>query len=126
MNRFNAYMNNHFAGCKLLAESWDDSRKRDVRMYVVPGFVDCIGITDGTDSWISPVSASCFSVNIERQMRDLFAGDGSFSVIRRQGSNSMPRRRVSLKPDVPTPAPRRRVSLKEEQPTAGGRARVRI
>ena len=74
MNRFNAYINNDFSGCRLLAYAYDHCRLREVRIYMVPGFMEEVGVTDGTDRWIAPVVADPFSVNIKRIMTDLQAG----------------------------------------------------
>lgn len=74
MSRFNAYMNSGFAGCRLLAYTRDECRHRDVRLYQVPGYEDVVGVADGTDSWIAPVSANIMSVNVRRLLDDLQAG----------------------------------------------------
>lgn len=70
------YMSTHFSSCTLLARARDHHRERDVRIYVIPGVGDSVGISDGTDDWIAPVSADCFSVNVKRLLEDLHAGKG--------------------------------------------------
>lgn len=115
MSRFNNYMNSHFAACTLLAEARDNCRNRDVRVYAVPGYTDCVGVTDGTDSWIAPVSASIFSVNIERQMQDMNAG--CLKVVRRAQATG----RRALLDEGPPIAPRpvkRRVLASFDEPQA--------
>jgi hypothetical protein len=102
MNRFNQYMNNGFSGCRLLAYARDNCRHRDVRIYQVPGFVEEVGVTDGTDSWIAPVIADPFSVNIRQIMRDLFDGKPIPAPIK-PGPKSA---RIKLLPPEPTKAKR--------------------
>lgn len=68
------YINSGFTGCLLLAYARDHVRIRDVRIWKIPGEVDDVGISDGTDAWIAPVSADCFSVNVKRLLDDLAAG----------------------------------------------------
>lgn len=75
MNRFNTYLNNNFAGCKLLAYARDPHRERDVAIYRIPGFVEEVGVTDGIDKWICPLIANPFSVNVIDLMRRLTAGE---------------------------------------------------
>lgn len=40
----------------------------------MPGYLDVVGVTDGVDSWIAPVVAEIFSINIQRLLQDLAAG----------------------------------------------------
>jgi hypothetical protein len=74
MTRFNHYFANHFSACRLLAEAYDHCRNRDVRIYLVPGEMEFVGVTDGIDCWIAPVRAELFSVNIQRIIQDIHAG----------------------------------------------------
>lgn len=74
MANWKVYMNNHFGSCTVLAHARDHCRERDVKICLIPGEADAVGITDGTDAWIAPVSADCFSVNVQRLMEDLRAG----------------------------------------------------
>lgn len=69
-------INTGFAGCLLLAHARDNCRNRDVRLYLLPEGDDCVGVADGTDAWIAPVSAAVFSVNVERLIADIRAGKG--------------------------------------------------
>lgn len=116
MGRFNQYMNNHFRGCTLLAEAYDNCRHRDVKLHAMPGQLECVGVSDGTDAWIAPVSASLFSVNIERQMQDMNAG--KLVVIRRPG---VPVARRPLLIAEAQPTPRRRVVLADAEVQPRGR-----
>lgn len=108
MNRFNAYMSSHYSGCKLIAESEDLFRKRPVRLYLIPGEFEVIGVSDGTDAWIAPVVPQCFRVDVADIVKRIRAGE-SVPVIR-----TASRRRVTLVEEEPEPAPRRRVLLEEE------------
>lgn len=74
MNRFNRYFANHFSGCQHLASTHDQNRNRNVKIYRVPGIADFVGITDGTDCWMAPVSHSLFRVDIKRLLDDMQAG----------------------------------------------------
>lgn len=69
-------INTGFASCTLLAYARDHCRERDVRLYLLPETDSCVGVADGTDAWIAPVSASVFSVNVERIIADFRAGKG--------------------------------------------------
>lgn len=74
MSRFNHYFNGDFSGCRHLANAHDPHRDRDVRIYQIPGEIECVGVTDGVDKWIAPVVAELFTVNILKIMRDLHDG----------------------------------------------------
>lgn len=63
-------INNHFGSCVLLAKTRDEYRKRDVRVYALPGEFDYVGVADGTDAWVAPVVADPFSCNIKRILED--------------------------------------------------------
>ena len=58
----------------LLANARDEHRNRDVRLYLMPGEFDTVGVTDGTDAWVAPVIADPFSVNIIQIMKDVRDG----------------------------------------------------
>lgn len=74
MANWKTFINSGFSGCMLLAYARDHVRQRDVKIWLVPGERDDVGISDGTDAWIAPVSADCFSVNVKRLIDDLNAG----------------------------------------------------
>lgn len=57
MSRFNNYFTSGFSGCKLVATGYDPHRERDVRMFLIPGHIDVLGVTDTVDSWIAPLSS---------------------------------------------------------------------
>ena len=64
MSRFNSFMNGHFAGCTLIAESFDHCRNRTVKVFMLPGETEAVGVSDGTDAWIAPVIANPFSFDL--------------------------------------------------------------
>lgn len=74
MANYKLYMNRDFAGCRLLAYAYDHCRLRDVRIFMMPGEVETVGVSDGTDTWIAPVAGDPFSVNIPRIMKDILDG----------------------------------------------------
>lgn len=74
MASFKHYFNSRFAGCRLLAEAFDQHRNRNVSIYQIPGHIDVVGVSDTIDRWIAPVAPELFSVNIYQLMRDLHDG----------------------------------------------------
>jgi len=74
MSRFNKFMNSHWAGCRLLAETHDHNRNRPVKIYLVPGEFNCVGITDGTDSWVAPSNCQPFAIDILRVLNEIRNG----------------------------------------------------
>ncbi|MNL05075.1 hypothetical protein D3C87_1256560 [compost metagenome] len=76
MANFKTYINSGFSSCMLLAYARDECRSRDVRLYLIPGHDDVVGVTDGVDAWIAPAVASIMSVNVRRIIDDLRAGKG--------------------------------------------------
>lgn len=101
MSRFNRFMESHFAGCRLLANTTDNCRGRQVRVYALPGEFAVVGVCDGVDAWLAPVVADPFSVNVSRLLDRLRAGE-----------------------DIKVEAPRVRVRV-EIKPQAKERVRVR-
>lgn len=96
----------------LLANARDEHRNRDVRLYLMPGEFETVGVTDGTDAWVAPVIADPFSVNIARLMQDVREG----KIIR---PNEVPRKRHRIIFN-PQPGPQAELIAK---PT---RVRIRI
>lgn len=103
MSKFNAYFMNDFVACRLLAYARDVYRNRDVRIYQVPGEWDFVGVTDGVDKWIAPISANPFSVNVGRLLEDIKAG------------------KPNPKPTQPTVGGRRKLLTTEAQPITSRR-----
>lgn len=101
----------------LLANARDEHRNRDVRLYLMPGEFDTVGVTDGTDAWVAPVIADPFSVNIARLMQDVREGK-----IIRPNEASRKRHRIIISQEV-TP---RRVMMNLEATTPAVPTRRRI
>jgi hypothetical protein len=113
MNRFNHYFANDFKACRLLAYARDHCRNRDVRLYQIPGQMECVGVSDGTDSWIAPAVESIFSVNVKQMLRDI--SDGKPVPSPRPLASS--RVRLEEAEDPEPPLRTRRVKLDDDQPT---------
>jgi len=116
MANFSHYFNSRFAGCRLLAEAFDQHRNRDVRIYQIPGQMDCVGVCDQVDRWIAPVTPDIFSVNIHQLIRDLHDGKDIKLPVRAGKASEpskSPRRRLILEteasppPEDPEPVRRR-------------------
>jgi len=95
---FKHYINSGFVSCTLVAKAYDHIRHRDVRIYLVPGYPEDLGVTDGVDSWVCPLSCNPFSVNVARVVADIVAGK-PYQVVdgtRGLGTNREKKRRVIL------------------------------
>jgi hypothetical protein len=57
LGNFNAMMNRHFKGNEEIDSYPDRHRNRTIRIFFI-GQPDVVGVSDGIDSWIAPVS--CF------------------------------------------------------------------
>lgn len=132
MAMFNRYFANHFGGCQLLAEAHDQHRARDVRIYLIPGTVEVVGVTDGVDCWVCPTSISPFSVDIKNILERLQEGTIRLPV-RAPGmpGQSAPGKRVRIRvsddpPVDPPNRPRSRVLVDPGQSEPHARRRVRI
>ena len=111
MASFNHYFANHFSSCRLLAKAYDHCRLRDVKIYQVPGHIEFVGVTDGTDCWIAPVSAELFTLNILQLMRDLSDGkDIKLPLVASNVLKEGPRTRRKLLEDQ-TPRTRRAIII---------------
>lgn len=114
MANFAHYFNSRFAGCRLLALTWDHCRHRDVKIYQVPGHMDCVGVSDGVDRWIAPVAPDLFSVDIQKLLRDLQEGENiKLPVVAPALAKKEPRsrRRLLLEADEQPPVRQRRVLI---------------
>jgi hypothetical protein len=105
MANYKHYMNSNYAGCRLLAETYDRHRNRDVRIYALPGLVDVVGITDGVDKWIAPARNELFSVPALDLLRD-----PSLPTHLKRARAPQVRKRVKLAADT-TSIARRRVII---------------
>lgn len=100
-------INSHFSTCRLLAEAYDPYRKRPVKLYALPGEFSYVGVSDSTDAWVAPASASIFSVDVVRLLDKIRAGEDPRPVVAR------------LRVRVP-------VTEAQEQPQTTARSRVRV
>lgn len=71
---YKQFINSNFAGCRLLAETRDIHRNRDVRVYMLPTDRDHVGVSDGVDCWIAPVVADPFQVDVRKLIADIDCG----------------------------------------------------
>lgn len=117
MPNYKHYMNHGFAGCRLLAESYDPYRDRPVKLYLMPSIPDAVGVTDGTDSWIAPMVADIFRVNIVDIVRRIESGE-DVPVVR---SSLQKRARVTLAADDQPIQRRERHRVEEAHPVARSR-----
>jgi len=103
------WINSHFDSCRLLANAYDEHRNRSVRVFMMPGIFDVVGVSDGVDAWVAPVIIDPFSVSVKRILDDIQAGKDP-------AVESKGRRRVQLVlpiPEVPPPqSSRKRVALR--------------
>jgi hypothetical protein len=106
MSRFNNFMNSHFSGCQLLAKTRDLCRQRDVSVFRIPGEVECVGVSDGTDSWIAPVIANPFSFDLIKLFKDFADGiPVKLPLIGHQPSDGPVKSRRKLLNEDPPPNP---------------------
>lgn len=120
MSKFNTYFNNDFSGCRLLAKAYDHCRDRNVNIYLVPGFDDCVGVSDGTDKWIAPVIADPFSVNVAQIIADIrdgknpklpVIGNNAAQVAQEAAHVPRTRRKLIATAEAPQPRVRRKLVL---------------
>ncbi len=113
MNRFNQYLNSGFASCRLIARAYDSGRQREIRMYMMPGYADNVGLTDGIDSWVCPTNVLIppHGVPISKLVADTHAGlnppvwGTGAPVARRQRTQLL--EAVLPQPNTPPARPRR-------------------
>lgn len=122
------YLNSQFAGCRLLAETYDEHRKRDVRVYMVPGQFDVVGVCDGTDSWVAPAIINPFSCDVLGMLKRIASGEDipPFRNGKAKGQLDLPlagspRRRLTTCTEEPKP--RRRLQTTAE-PVASTRRKL--
>lgn len=122
MSRFNHYFMNDFASCKLIAYARDPHRGRDVRLYLMPGHIDVVGVTDGIDKWIAPVIANPFSVDIIKWVKNHLDGIPNPPPVP-PGAQTGRRRLVVAEPDQVSPRPRRAILAPVEAQQTAPRSR---
>lgn len=126
MGKFTTFINTHFqgSGCRLIARAFDECRQRRVTLHAIPGYYDCVGVSDGTDAWIAPASAGLFMKTA--------TGDCADIMRRLQVGEELPpvpdfpgpkRGRVALEDPEPQPRPRSRVAIADETPIVPRRTR---
>lgn len=101
MSFFGDYVRSNFSACRHIADARDQHRERDVRIYMMPGEFDHVGVHDGTDSWIAPVIADPFSIDIKRTLQDIREG--------KPVSKHPKRHKLSVELLATTPTPSRRI-----------------
>lgn len=120
MPNFKHYMNSRFSGCRLLANAYDQHRNREVKVFLIPGEFECVGVCDTVDCWIAPVIAEPFSLPIGSVIKDILDGKKVVLPINAPGSRKRARS-VLLEPGdgdtppAPEETPRRRPTRSEKQ-----------
>lgn len=105
MSKYNHYFQSHFAGCLLLANAFDPHRNRQVELRMLPGEFEIVGVSDGTDAWIAPVSGDPFSVSVKRILENI--RNGKMPAQQRQRARVL-------------------IDVAEDAPPASGKARRRV
>lgn len=112
---FKNYINTGFVSCRLIAETYDNIRKRQVRLYMIPGHPEDVGVTDGVDAWVCPISCNPFRVDVVKLFAAIHAGQTVG--IQRDPPGGGRSRRTLLSQDsqdpeqIPTNAPTRRTRV---------------
>ena len=111
---FKHYMTSHYAGCRLVARGFDPHRERDVRMYQIPGTMEVLGVDDGTDRWIAPLTSPFLAV-VLKALRDEASGEPqTWPIVLGQRPGAVGRRKLlDEAPATPAP-PRARKQLVDE------------
>lgn len=111
------HFNNFFQHCRLLAETFDAHRHRDVKVYMIPGELSVVGVTDGVDCWAAPTVINPFSCDVPDLLRRILAGENvpvmrvgptGRMVASKPEAQELPKTRRRLEPEQ-QPASRRRV-----------------
>jgi len=101
--KYNPYFENKFQGCLHIASFHDQHRKRDAKVFMIPGDHEIVGIFDGVDCWIAPANMSAAGCDLVALLTQVRAG--TF-----QGASPMrtPRRHINVESlKQPTTAPAR-------------------
>lgn len=123
MGKFTRYFENGFSGCTPLAKTYDNCRKREVTVFLIPGEVEVVGCFDQTDAWIAPVSADPFTVNIQRLVQDFYAGKFTGLVV---DPPKPARRTLKRAEESPPPPQRRRLNPPPSVPQTSQRRRLHV
>ena len=124
MTYFARYFNNNFAGCRLIAHARDPHRNRDVSIYLMPGNLTEVGVTDGVDKWICPVICNPFSVDIIKLVRAISNGEPIPTPVKPKEGGAR-RATIEATPDAPIKSLRRSL-LAPTEPTQTTRTRREI
>lgn len=131
MASFNRFFANHFGGCKLVGIGFDPHRNRDVKLFMIPGEVEVLGVSDGVDTWVAPTS-SPFLEPVTKAVRAFVGGDHDvvFPIeLNREGRAPIKRARTRVLVEsevIPQPRPRTRVLVNPGESQGSPRRRVRI
>lgn len=113
MSDYKYHISHAFGACRHVANARDPHRERDVKLFHIPGDFTVVGISDGTDNWISPITVDPFSVGIARIFDDIRAGKSvEVTTLSRRRNRIEPQMQLDL-----SPAPRTRVRVEVPQPT---------
>lgn len=72
---FKSYLNSHFSGCRLLAETYDTHRSRNVKVFMLPGEFQVVGVSDGVDAWVAPTIINPFSCDVVGLLKRIASGE---------------------------------------------------
>lgn len=109
MTQYNLLLNTHFRGRPLLGQMPDVNRGRILKAYYI-GEDDVVGVSDGVESWISPLTA-CHDLNLPRLLEDYKAGKIQQPITRRSivaDEVHQPLKRREVRDNVPR---RRRIHV---------------
>jgi len=120
MANWKTYLNSDFAGCRLLAYARDHCRNRDVRLFLIPGEWEAVGVTDGLDKWIAPAVRDIMSVDIPGLLKRIQAGE---EIPKPTPLVRKPREALVMDAE---PKPRRREALANEDQPKPRRSRVEL
>ncbi len=74
MSDYKFHLNHKFSSCQHIANARDTHRGRDVKLFHMPGNFEYVGIFDGIDAMICPVSGDPYSANVARILNDIREG----------------------------------------------------
>jgi hypothetical protein len=85
--KYNHLFESRFQGCLHLAGYHDPNRKRDVKVFMVPGDHSVVGIWDGVDAWVAPSNTTVAGTDLvallESVRNGTFAGAAAVKTYRR-------------------------------------------
>lgn len=121
--RYNHHFQNHFGSCRLIVEGHDPHRNRPIQVRLIPGEFEVVGLTDGVDAWIAPVSTAPSDLfdKVRRIIEDVKAGKqvGVTTHAVRE------RRKINTPTEDPPPTRERRVIASASPQTTNLQPRTR-